>query len=106
MQGGCPAPDLQRFACHDTMPANRYEEFSGVEYLIYITEHCNLFCRYCEPAGARAMHGRDLGYPDVACMPDGRAVVVYYHNSSAGVPEGGEPAQAPRYIEGCFVEER
>ncbi len=57
---------VQRLAPVDVAVALQCREFNRgsqhVDYLIYITEHCNLFCRYCEPAGARAMHGRDLGY--------------------------------------------
>lgn len=43
----------------------------------------------------------DLGYPDAALLPDGRVVVVYYHNSK----EDAADQTAPRYIEGCWLEE-
>jgi hypothetical protein len=46
----------------------------------------------------------DLGYPDSATLPDGRAVVVYYINRAADVGDG-EPSRAPRFIEGCVISE-
>jgi hypothetical protein len=47
----------------------------------------------------------DLGYPDAAVMPDGRAIVVYYHNRSAESEAGSDTPRPPRYIEACLVEE-
>jgi len=43
----------------------------------------------------------DLGYPHAALLPDGRAFVVYYINRRTDAPDGS----APRYIEGCILEE-
>ena len=111
---GAPEPLCRGYpACAARLPSGRvllaygyrFDEGYGVRARL-LTADAEL-----DPAAAEVVlcddgAGLDDGYPDVACMPDGRAVVVYYHNSSARVPEGGEPAQAPRYIEGCFVEER
>jgi hypothetical protein len=43
----------------------------------------------------------DLGYPDATLLPDGRAFVVYYINRRTDA----EDATAPRFIEGCILEE-
>jgi len=43
----------------------------------------------------------DLGYPDAVLLPDGRVMVVYYINRKEDAPD----ATAPRFIEGCVVEE-
>jgi len=43
----------------------------------------------------------DLGYPDAALLPDGRAVIAYYTNSK----KDADDATAPRFIEACIVEE-
>lgn len=44
---------------------------------------------------------RDLGYPDVDLLPDGRALVVYYTNSL----EDADDATAPRYIVASVLRE-
>jgi len=31
-------------------------------YLVYLTDRCNLFCRYCDSAGQRILHGHEIAY--------------------------------------------
>ncbi len=47
----------------------------------------------------------DLGYPDAVTFPDGRVLVVFYHNSREDVAARRDPAQAPRFISGCILSE-
>lgn len=46
--------------------------------------------------------GTDLGYPDVAVLPDGRIGVVFYHTVKG---ENDDPAQATRFVAACVVDE-
>ena len=62
-------------------------------YLIYITEKCNLFCKYCDSGGRRILHGRDISdsLDDVVAFlarDDNVRIKLY----------GGEPMLAPELI--------
>jgi hypothetical protein len=78
----------------------RFEEGPGVRARLLSPE-----CELIEPVEECIIRADgavfDLGYPDAALLPDGRAAVVYYTNSRHDTPD----AAAPRFIEICTLEE-